>query len=379
MNDILLLHGLPRRLVLPLLFLLITAFQLEATGSKIADARFLHTPSNSATAAPAWTPICSGEGYTVQPLSRAIIDIDMGRVPLGSAKDSTADAILENTGIMPINVSDIRIEGAHAADFTIVAGFAPFVLEPGESATVVFSFKPLEVGERSAVVVIDNDAIPLEVDIRGEGIPQELAIDAGPYILPQTSVGVQSSDTLELLLSNLTGADLRIDSITVLAPHMDVFSVIDGNAPAVIGAEAFASVRIGMLSENPGVYRGRVGIWYNGHDTPVIVFIEGQVGDDVVSVQAEAQRASLREAFHIAPNPIRNSASALVRIPRSAHSSARLDIYDAAGRMVRSYAPIPADAAHELRISTSGLTSGMYYCALTIGGLRFVKNLLVTR
>jgi hypothetical protein len=78
------------------------------------------------------------------------------------------------------------------------------------------------------------------------------------------------------------------------------------------------------------------------------------------------------------PNPARDRAT--FRFTLAQASDVAIQIYDVAGRLVRSVAEV-ADGAgpHELALDTSGLRSGVYFVAFRAGEAKAKGTLLVTR
>ncbi len=131
----------------------------------------------------------SGSGVTpeieVQPLA-----LDFGDVTLGNTASQTV--VIHNLGDFPLTVSGTALVGAHAAEFAITAGGAPFVLNPGENQTVTVTFIPLTVGPKTASMRItsdDDDESTVDVSLSGNalGVPdirvEPLATDFGEVFL----------------------------------------------------------------------------------------------------------------------------------------------------------------------------------------------------
>ena len=95
---------------------------------------------------------------------------DFGSLNIGNA--TTQEFVIFNTGTALLEVSDISINGAAAADFDVVSLPASSIA-PAEQATFSIEFLPTNIGTRAADVSIehnDEDQNPFDFAIEGEGI-----------------------------------------------------------------------------------------------------------------------------------------------------------------------------------------------------------------
>lgn len=74
-------------------------------------------------------------------------------------QSSSATATLRNTGGLPLNISQLQIEGLHPGDFQVLSPTAPLTINPGENETVIMEFNYQAVGSlREATLVVVSDA-----------------------------------------------------------------------------------------------------------------------------------------------------------------------------------------------------------------------------
>ncbi|MCB2206412.1 choice-of-anchor D domain-containing protein [bacterium] len=72
---------------------------------------------------------------------------------------SHATATLRNTGGLPLTISELRFEGTHPGDFSVLSPSTPLTIDPGGSETVQLEFNYGAVGsDRSAILVVLSNA-----------------------------------------------------------------------------------------------------------------------------------------------------------------------------------------------------------------------------
>ena len=89
---------------------------------------------------------------------------------------------LKNTGTANLAVQALKVDGSHAADFT-VSGPAATTLAPGASTVFTVTFKPGATGARSAAIhIASNDADENPFDISLSGTGNALPVPGAPEI-----------------------------------------------------------------------------------------------------------------------------------------------------------------------------------------------------
>jgi len=102
-------------------------------------------------------------------LSQSATTMPFGTVAVGT-KSHVIDVTMTNTGIVPIFIYRITIEGPEAADFTETSNCVG-ALKPGASCTVAGAFKPsVKVAESATITVTDNAyKAPQHISMSGTG------------------------------------------------------------------------------------------------------------------------------------------------------------------------------------------------------------------
>lgn len=93
----------------------------------------------------------------------------------------------------------------------------------------------------------------------------------------------------------------------------------------------------------------------------------------VLRIPSSADGMTL-DAVH--PHPVMGGAQASIGFTLPADAPARLALYDAAGRHVRTMRDgLTAAGSHAVQLDLAGLPSGVYYCTLESNGTRLVRRL----
>jgi len=92
-----------------------------------------------------------------------------GRIPEGKA--AVRDFLIFNSGSANLTVSNLRIEGAHSSNYTILENPGSFTLGIAQKTVISVKFIPASEGSKSAQVVIESNAgtSPDQIELTGEG------------------------------------------------------------------------------------------------------------------------------------------------------------------------------------------------------------------
>jgi hypothetical protein len=137
------------------------------------------------------TVALAGDGVGEPEATLGATAIDLGRVELG-AEPSSGQTTLTNGGNVGLRIESVELEGLAAADFEVLGGARRCSpgrrVGPGRSCVLAVRFRPAEVGERSASLVVRHDALSgvSQVELQGVGVgvprasvaPSELAFGA---------------------------------------------------------------------------------------------------------------------------------------------------------------------------------------------------------
>jgi hypothetical protein len=124
---------------------------------------------------------------------------------------------LKNTGYLPLKIASLRITGTNAADFSQL-NTCDNEVSPGASCTISATFTPTQIGPRTAVVTITDNAVvsPQSVALSGTGVAsgQNATLSLTRISFPTQVLGTTSSARSFALLNYGTNS-LSISSIAI--------------------------------------------------------------------------------------------------------------------------------------------------------------------
>lgn len=203
------------------------------SGTIVSRLTLIHNAANSPTQI-----ILSGEGIAASvPVVLASAGIDLGKVPVGTTKDSIVIAIIKNVGAVPLAVTSSQLSGTNASSFQILSGGGNFSVGPSQSHDITIGFIPTGVGKVTAAVTFIHNGTnsPTSIPLTAEGIPatsvdDELQTPVWELFSEHTTIharcacSIQSNATLTLydvlgrevgLTSSETGTSLFISTVNL--------------------------------------------------------------------------------------------------------------------------------------------------------------------
>lgn len=214
------------------------------------------------------TAVESTGGSDDPDISVGSASIDFGSVAVGSSGSQTL--LISNTGMAALAVSDVTISGTDAGQFSITDGDAPFILGPGENATIGLAFDPASAGEKSAALTIasdDPDEGSVEVALSGTGTTEtapDIAVNTASLDFGSVSTG--TSKELTLTVSNQGTASLDASSVSITGTNASLFSVVSGNAPFTVAAGGSRNLTVKFSPATPGSKGATLSIASNDPD-----------------------------------------------------------------------------------------------------------------
>lgn len=206
-------------------------------------------------------------------------------------------------GAQSLNVTARKV-GPNPGDFPTAPALVPpdntFSIAPQGSATIGVSFKPAQLGLRSATVQLDhddpNEATPINVSLSGRGVDREIATNASTISFGDQRVGTRSP-AQSLLIRNLGQDALRVSEVKKAGTHAADFIVTSPKAPFTIPAGDYRTVTVAFQPKASGLRKASLEISSDACNKPKLTV--SLVGTGAVS------------AIVVEPNPIDVGASPL--------------------------------------------------------------------
>lgn len=113
----------------------------------------------------------TGKGKITQPkVTTDVVELDFSFVPVGQS--FTRYVVITNTGNAPLGISNMRIGGVQAANFSIIEGGTSGELLPSEKRIVSIQFSPTALSGYQALLQFDHNAIGSlnTIHLKGKGV-----------------------------------------------------------------------------------------------------------------------------------------------------------------------------------------------------------------
>lgn len=203
-------------------------------------------------------------------------DIDMGKVLLGSGKDSVISSLISNVGQWKFRVDSIYFRGADASAFRQVSGFPQYIVDAGLTHSGELRFVPSRLGIHKAQVVIITQADTLYQNIQGEGVQPQLQLQAQILDFGKIELGNDSTIRDTALIKNISSTFITITNTKQLPPDVTQFSIINGGGMFTLNPGETRKLTIKYKPIYGGRTTGRIGFEYNGTGSPAEVILYGE-------------------------------------------------------------------------------------------------------
>lgn len=247
----------------------------------------------------------SGRG--VAPVMAVSADsLDAGAVKVG-AEGMLAPLSIRNTGDAPLAITDLRVAGGGAPEFTVVspviAPGTPVTVAPGGSLDVLLRFRPVSFGERSAALeIVAAGNPPVRVPLNGVGLQGMLVLGSTSADFGDVAVGGTGEKQLDLanngnhpvVISSVAAAgaaftiadappagtsiapgdtlSLRMRFLPVSEGNQagTVTVISDGMVPVLVATLAGRGVQAGLAADRTAITFGRVRLGESAADSLVL-------------------------------------------------------------------------------------------------------------
>lgn len=193
---------------------------------------------------------------------------------VGQSIDTVLIAGVKNISSDSIYIGRYRIEGAQAEDFS-VSSEGGFVLAPGDSSDIQYSYHPKGIGERAALIVCETSGGLIHARITGPCRGDILTATSGMYDVGVVTVGSKSTVIVKAMLQNTSNVPITIDNMKLISSLKGVFS-IEPTFPLVIAAGQSVDIPVTFQPPSRGSYSAVAEIRVGGITDPVIATIVGR-------------------------------------------------------------------------------------------------------
>src|SRR5215469_5509117 len=199
----------------------------------------------------------TGTGTSPVALSPSTLTFATQFVGTSSAAQSVT---LNNYGTVTLGITSVGFTGADPGDFTETKTCGSSVA-PGASCTISITFKPTQLGSRTAMLSITDNALgsPQTVSLTATGTVVEL----NPTGLGFGIVQVSSSKSLSTTLTNMGSTTLNFSGITTTGTDADEFSQTN-TCGSSVGAGKSCTITVTFRPFEAGSDSAQISISDNG-------------------------------------------------------------------------------------------------------------------
>src|SRR5581483_11387726 len=213
------------------------------------------------------------QGNGTQPGFSANQNLDFGSQWVDAS--STRSLVINNTGTGPLTISNLAIGGTNAAEFSLPADLQlPMTISAGGSTTIVLTFKPADIGSRSANLTITHNApaSPSTVQLTGGGVrflPQPASVTFGNQLIHTTSA------PQSLTINNNSSVDLVVSTLFITGANASDFAFGGETLPITVGAGGSKTLQVTFTPQAAGARSATLTIASNAPGSPHPVTLAG--------------------------------------------------------------------------------------------------------
>ncbi|MCO6465517.1 MAG: VWA domain-containing protein [Bradyrhizobiaceae bacterium] len=218
--------------------------------------------------------------------ARAVLaPVRLRQCAVGQSVDSIVVSAITNTSKDSITIRGLRIEGTQAPDFGLNAP-KEFVLAPGESRPITYSFHPHAVGERAALIVAETSSGIINARISGRCPPGVLQAGSDIRDLGTVPIGTPVTITVKDLLHNTGSSSIRIRDIRTVAGADPTITVLTSGGVTLPEGQ-HQSIDVQVTAPRAGRFATQVEFLVNGFDDPITATLFVRADSNVFAAHAD--------------------------------------------------------------------------------------------
>lgn len=203
--------------------------------------------------------------------------IEIGKVIVGSQKDTVLRNSLCNDGTVPIHILGATITSGDYSQFIATNGLRDIVLNPGDCFNHEFSFQPNTEGAFEAYVTVNTTIGDLHDKflLKGIGIPPFIKTIAKFINFGQVEL-TKPKDSTVILLKNIGSEVVEFDSIVQGGPNMRDFFTNEKIRKFTLSPGESKTVTLRFITKELGLTNGRLLAYYKGVGSPAMIQLYGE-------------------------------------------------------------------------------------------------------
>ncbi len=211
----------------------------------------------------------------VSPITMAT-DVNIGRVALGSTKDTVISGFVKNIGTVPVMIKSIRLIDNNRSSFVTLSGLPPYFIQPLDSHNVEFRFIGDTLGQRTSKIQIITQNDTLIYSITGDVVKPNIQLITKNIDFGQ--VPIFNHKTLQKVVVNNSGVDsVLFTNIVISGPDIDQFNIINKTDSFWLPPNGGThSLLVGFNPVNIGRTSTVINLVCNGVTSPLFVNLTGE-------------------------------------------------------------------------------------------------------
>ncbi|MDQ1265295.1 MAG: hypothetical protein QG635_445, partial [Bacteroidota bacterium] len=203
-------------------------------------------------------------------------DIDMGISRTGDAKDSVITNYITNIGTYKIKIEKIYFSRKDILSYSIISGLPPFEIQPGESRNVEIRFRPKISGLNADEIIIVTQSDTLKYNIQGTGFEDSLKLASFDYNFGKIKLDSAAQAT-KILLKYSGLSSLKIDSIALIGPDMEQYTILSPLTPFVLSAaDSAKELELQFKPKRLGRTFSRIAFYFTYPTAPYYAELSGE-------------------------------------------------------------------------------------------------------
>lgn len=212
----------------------------------------------------------------VTPTAVTIQDIDMGKVLIGSKKDSLVTAFIQNNSGVIVKINSVSINGSNPSEFLAVTAKEGFELGVNETRSIEFRFSPTTQGLRSAQINFTMQSGVLSTHIYGEGVAPVISIPTKVIDFGAVELYDKKDTTIVTSIKNIGTAPLVFNSLTNNGIDNVQFKLISDSTEFILSPNEMKTLQLRFSPVSIGRTNGAISINYLGIGSPAKIYLYGQ-------------------------------------------------------------------------------------------------------
>lgn len=213
--------------------------------------------------------------------------IEIGKVIVGSQKDTVLRNSLCNDGTVPIHILGATITSGDYSQFIATNGLRDIVLNPGDCLNHEFSFQPNIEGSFEAYVTVNTTIGDLHDKflLKGIGISPFIKTIAEFINFGQVEL-TKPKDSTVILLKNIGSEIVEFDSIVQGGPNLRDFTFTEKYKKFSLAPGESKTVTLRFIPKELGLTNGRLMAYYKGIGSPAMIQLYGEGTPRILPIES---------------------------------------------------------------------------------------------